>query len=264
MKITRLGHSMFRFDTAEGTVLLIDPWFDGNPTCPEEYKSPGKLKEIDAILLTHGNCHHTAGVKGIQDANPHAIVFGQYEWMRDEGGVRNPSFLNIGGTVNFRGIKVTMVSASHTSVYQEEAGKVPCSGAGVGYVITCEDGFKIYISGNTGLSADMTIIRDYYQPDLVILSVAGILTIDPDAACYASNTLLHAKHVVPSHDYPEPSAAPNPEDMKRLLEDLPFVHQLLNRSQKFERLMKERHPHIKVSVLGFGECLDLTEIRAIR
>lgn len=266
MKITRLGHSMFRIDTVEGKVLIIDPWINGNPTCPEQYKSPEKLKEIDAILITHGHFDHTKGVKEIQDANPNAVLYGQYEqllWMISEGAT-NSSFLNIGGTDSFHNVKITMVTATHTSGYREEVGKVHYAGTSAGYVITLENDFKIYISGDTGLSADMMIIRDYYKPDLVVLSVADVLTMGPDAACYAAGNLLKAKHVIPCHDYPGPNAAPSPAEMEQCLVDLPLVHKLLDRSQEFEKIMKEKHPHIKVTVLGFGESLELSEAASMK
>ncbi|MFP3123788.1 metal-dependent hydrolase [Ectobacillus funiculus] len=266
MKITRLGHSMFRIDSVEGKVLLVDPWIKGNPTCPEEYKNPEKLKEIDAILITHGHFDHTNGVKEIQDANPNAVLYGQYEqllWMISEGAT-NPSFLNIGGTDIFHNIKITMVTATHTSGYREQVGKVQYAGTSSGYVITLENDYKIYISGDTGLTADMTIIRDYYKPDLVVLSVADVLTMGPDAACYAAGTLLDAKHVIPCHDYPEPTDAPSPVEMEQTLEDLPLVHKLLNRSEQFKTLMAEKHPHIKVTVLGYGESLELSEFARLK
>ena len=34
IKLTWLGHSTFRIETATGKTIIIDPWIMGNPMCP--------------------------------------------------------------------------------------------------------------------------------------------------------------------------------------------------------------------------------------
>ena len=35
VEITWLGHASVRVRLDDGTTLLIDPWLEGNPACPE-------------------------------------------------------------------------------------------------------------------------------------------------------------------------------------------------------------------------------------
>ena len=57
--IKYLGHSTFLFTTPRRQNLLIDPWVQGNPACPEADK---KLDSLDSMLITHAHFDH------IQDA----------------------------------------------------------------------------------------------------------------------------------------------------------------------------------------------------
>ena len=50
-----IGHSTFLIKSPEGKTVLIDPWIQGNPVCPEEARI---LDNLDLILITHGHGDH--------------------------------------------------------------------------------------------------------------------------------------------------------------------------------------------------------------
>jgi len=56
-RITYLGHSTFRFVTAGGEQIIIDPWLTDNPQTPEDLK---QVDELDTILVTHDHFDHFA------------------------------------------------------------------------------------------------------------------------------------------------------------------------------------------------------------
>ncbi len=58
MKITWLGHSGFRIAIGD-QVLLIDPWFTGNPVFPEGREAEA-IAGTTAIFLTHGHGAHAS------------------------------------------------------------------------------------------------------------------------------------------------------------------------------------------------------------
>jgi L-ascorbate metabolism protein UlaG (beta-lactamase superfamily) len=43
MTLTWLGHATLHIQTAGGTSILVDPWFEGNPSSPKGYKLPEKV-----------------------------------------------------------------------------------------------------------------------------------------------------------------------------------------------------------------------------
>lgn len=53
--VTWLGHGTWLWETSEGKRIMVDPWLDGNPACPENLKDPGHL---DGVLMSHGHFDH--------------------------------------------------------------------------------------------------------------------------------------------------------------------------------------------------------------
>jgi L-ascorbate metabolism protein UlaG (beta-lactamase superfamily) len=56
--IAWLGHGTFHITTPGGKRLLIDPWIESNPACPDAWKQRVQQEGLDAILVTHGHFDH--------------------------------------------------------------------------------------------------------------------------------------------------------------------------------------------------------------
>jgi L-ascorbate metabolism protein UlaG (beta-lactamase superfamily) len=71
-------------------------------------------------------------------------------------------------------------------------------GREAGFILKGE-GKTIYISGDTGIMADMDWIADYYKPDIGILSAGGHFTMGMAEAAYAAKRYFNFKTVIPCH-----------------------------------------------------------------
>ena len=104
---------------------------------------------------------------------------------------------NKGGTVRLGEVAVTMVSAMHSSSYQDDGGLV-YAGTEAGYMIAGE-GRTIYVSGDTDVMADMAIFQDLHHPEIGILSAGGHFTMDMRRAAYAAKRFFDFEVVIPCH-----------------------------------------------------------------
>ncbi len=216
MKIIWLGHGSFRIEI-EDQVLLIDPWLTGNPMLAEDQHSKA-TQGATHILITHGHFDHTADLVALaKSLNVPAV--GIYDFMshfEEKDGLSVVGF-NMGGTVALGRVAVSMVPAMHSTSYAGDPAAP--TGREAGFIIKGE-GHTIYLSGDTGIMADMEWIGDYYKPDIGILSAGGHFTMDMKGAAYAARKYFDFKTVIPCHyktfDLLEQSA-------KDLIEGLPGV-----------------------------------------
>ncbi len=196
MNIIWLGHGSFRIEI-EDQVILLDPWLNGNPMLPQDQQEAA-TKGATQILVTHGHFDHIADVPQISK-DTGAPVSGMYELvhhLEKQGAVAGAPF-NVGGTIPLGdAVTATMVPASHSS--SDGGGSQAPVGCEVGFILKGE-GRTLYLSGDTGLMADMDWIADYHKPDIGILSAGGHFTMDMEMAAYACRKYFDFKVVIPCH-----------------------------------------------------------------
>ncbi|MEO5620779.1 MAG: metal-dependent hydrolase [Cypionkella sp.] len=196
MQITWLGHASFRLEI-ESAVLLIDPWFTGNPVFPAVARGAA-IKGATHILLTHAHGDHIGDTLAIAKELSIPVV-GQYDlvtFLEKRDGLTVIGY-NKGGTVDLGGAKVTMVNACHSSSLGGEASPI-AAGSEAGYMIAGE-GHTLYLSGDTDIMADMEWMGDYHKPDIGILSCGGHFTMDMKRAAYAAKRYFKFQTLIPCH-----------------------------------------------------------------
>lgn len=221
VRITWLGHSTFRLQSAHGKTLVIDPWLRNNPACPDSEKRPAVL---DAMLITHGHFDHIGdAVEVAREVKPKTVV-AVYEttvWL-DGKGVENCLGMNKGGTVEVApGIAATMVHADHSCGILDE-GRIIYGGDPCGYVVEFENGRRVYHAGDTNVFGDMRIIGELYHPDVALLPIGGLYTMSPKEAAYAIR-LLGTTRIIPMHYGTFPALTGTPAALRALIADIAGV-----------------------------------------
>lgn len=214
--LTWLGHNSFKLVTRGAKTVLLDPWVEGNPATPKDQKTFDKL---DVMTISHGHGDHMSDAVTLgKKLKPVVICNYEIHLYLTRKGVPNTSPMNKGGTQEAAGIKFTMVNATHSSGI-EDGGQVIYGGEPCGYIITLEDGTRIYHAGDTAVMADMALIGEIYQPDIALLPIGDLYTMSPKEAAVATR-MLKPKYVVPAHYGTFPALTGTPEMLREELDKL--------------------------------------------
>ena len=209
MKITWLGHSAFVIE--DGKKVLVDPFITGNDASPVK---PDDVK-CDLIAVTHGHGDHLGDAIfiGKRKNVPIVAIYELAEYINSKGA--NGIGMNFGGTLDYEGIKISMVPALHSSGISESKFSHD-GGLPAGFVIEL-NGKRVYHAGDTGLFGDMKLIGEIYHPDVALLPVGGLFTMDTKLATIAAKW-IRPKFVIPMHYSTWPPIKANPEEMREELE----------------------------------------------
>ena len=215
--ITWYGHACVEIRTPGGKVILFDPWF-ANPTSP---KSPDAVEACDIMLVSHGHADHFGNAMPIAARTRPAwpAIHELQLWLHSIYPAPDDVIgFNKGGTIEVRGVKVTMTHADHSAGDWDNAQGTPrYLGEPAGFVLELEDGSRIYLAGDTNVFGDMRLIRELYEPALAILPIGGHYTMGPREAALAVE-LLGVNEVMPIHYGTYPILAGTPDQLRTELE----------------------------------------------
>ncbi len=189
IQITWLGHAAFLFDFA-GVRVVTDPYLRGNPAA----KVNAADLPADLILVTHGHNDHVGDTVEIAGKSGASVISNTEicSWL-DERGVKKTLPLYISGARKTAFGSVKAVSAVHGSSLPDGS----YGGLALGFLLSAEDGRRIYFAGDTGLFGDMKLIGDE-GIDVAILPIGGVYTMGAADSIRAIQ-LIRPKVVIPMH-----------------------------------------------------------------
>jgi len=110
------------------------------------------------------------------------------------------------------GVGITTVPAVHSNGIAPDyiggelgklmnaAGITGYAGPPTGYVIKFTNGLVVYLSGDTGITAEQdVVVRGHYKASLVVMNIGDTYTTGPKEAAYVINDLVKPASVIASH-----------------------------------------------------------------
>jgi L-ascorbate metabolism protein UlaG (beta-lactamase superfamily) len=190
-KLTFHGHACFSIECDDGTALVIDPFFEGNPVCDHD----GSEVEADFILLTHGHADHLGDAIPLAERTGATIIaaFEIATYMQGKGLETSPQ--SIGGGVHYPFGYVRMTPALHGGMV-ELPGAAGFTTMPAGFLIDLTSGQRFHHTGDTGLLADMGLLKG--RVDVLVLPIGDRYTMGPAEAVRAVE-LIEPSVVIPCH-----------------------------------------------------------------
>lgn len=221
-RIVWLGHSTFEVRLEDGTTILIDPWLD-NPKYPAGYE----IERVDLLLVTHGHFDHVAHVVEIAKKFKPTVcaIFEVAQWLGTKD-VENVVGMNKGGATEAAGCRVKMTHAQHSSMIQD-GDQMIYAGEAAGFVVTIPNGRRFYHAGDTNVFSDMELISRLYAPELAMLPIGDLYTMDPQEAALACE-FLQPQKVLPMHYGTFPPLTGTPAKLRELTEKAGLSTEILS------------------------------------
>lgn len=133
--------------------------------------------------------------------------------LKANGGDPKDSVLvRFGASKKVGGVTITTVPATHSNGLaagfiggqlgkgMQAAGITGYVGPPTGYVVTFSNGLAVYLSGDTGITAEQeTTVRGYYNAQLAVINIGDTFTTGPKEAAYVINELVKPASVIASH-----------------------------------------------------------------
>jgi L-ascorbate metabolism protein UlaG (beta-lactamase superfamily) len=188
LSVTWYSHACLLIET-DGTRLLVDPFFSGNPLAP----IGAEAVEADFIFVSHGHGDHVGDTVAIAKRTGATVVsnFEIVNWLAAQG-IDNSHPQHIGGGFDYPWGRVKLTIAHHGSALPDGSyGGNPC-----GFLFTIQ-GKSIYHACDTGLFYDMKLIGEA-GIDLAVLPIGDNFTMGPDDGLRAVQ-LIQPKQVLPIH-----------------------------------------------------------------
>lgn len=128
------------------------------------------------------------------------------------GDAKKSQLVRFGSGRSFGGVKITTVPAVHANGVNpamiggqlgdllKAAGLAGYVGPPTGYVLTFTNGLVVYLSGDTGITAEQdSVVRRHYKAKLVVMNIGDKFTTGPTEAAFVINELVKPNSVIASH-----------------------------------------------------------------
>ncbi len=127
--------------------------------------------------------------------DPKLVQLVRFGAMKKVGGVGVASV----PAVHSNGLNPAFLDGEHAAALKS-SGLTAYIGPPGGYVLTFTNGLVVYLSGDTGITAEQDlVVRRHYKATLAVINIGGTFTTGPTEAAYVINELVRPNAVIASH-----------------------------------------------------------------
>ena len=129
-----------------------------------------------------------------------------------DGNPKDSQLVRFGASTKVGGVSITTVPGVHSNGVAgafiggelgkmlDAAGLSASVGPPTGYVLTFSNGLAVYLSGDTGITAEQQlVVRGHYGVKLAVMNIGDQFTTGPKEAAYVMNVLVKPTSVILSH-----------------------------------------------------------------
>jgi L-ascorbate metabolism protein UlaG (beta-lactamase superfamily) len=128
------------------------------------------------------------------------------------GDPKKSQLVRFGAMKTVGGVGITTVPATHSNGLAagfisgplgeilSRASLTAYVGPPTGYVLKFTNGLVVYLSGDTGMTAEQRdLVADHYKSELVVINIGDTFTTGPKEAAYVVNEMIRPASVIASH-----------------------------------------------------------------
>ena len=169
--------------------------------------------DMSAMALPHTNSVAIAHAKGatiITGSEMPRFFAGKLAALG--GDSAKSQLVRFGGSKKVGGVTITTVPAVHSNGIAggmiggelgdllTHSGLTAYAGPPTGYVVTFSNGLAVYLSGDTGITAEQdSVVRKHYGVHLAVINIGDTFTTGPKEAAFVVNELVKPAAVIASH-----------------------------------------------------------------
>jgi len=178
-----LTYGGFYIKTSRDFHILIDPYLDENPNINI---SSDSFERIDLIIVSHGPFDHLGDTAKIAKKHGCKVICpDDVKWkliLDDKIDPKQIIGMCWGLVTKIGAIQIKAIENHHRSTIRLNSGDFVVGFPNC-YIITLEDGTRVYNSGDTAIFSDMKLQGELYRPHIGLVNVTGDFVLDPDYCC---------------------------------------------------------------------------------
>lgn len=128
------------------------------------------------------------------------------------GNPKDSQLVRFGASRKLNGVTITTVPAVHSNGIApgmiggelgemlHASGLTAYAGPPTGYVLTFTNGLVVYLSGDTGITAEQeSVVHEHYKAKLAVMNIGDVYTTGPKEAAFVVNEMVEPNAVIASH-----------------------------------------------------------------